>query len=319
MKNNSEDSLAFRMKGFEHENRTYLEKKVPVIIRLDGKAFHTFTKGLKKPFDMDMMKSMWEATKFLCENVQGCKLGYVQSDEISLLLTDYANENSDAWFGYNVEKMVSIAASMCAVKFNRSFSEYVTLNSMLSGDETNLRYAKCGTAFFDARAFNLPQDEVNNYFYWRESDCSRNSIQMVAQANFSHKELQGLGCNQLKEKLIQDKNINWDNMPISKKLGVCIIKENYQLDINEYVSILSFLKSLKDKQVITTQQHMSLIGMVKNNNYNDVLNYINKNNLSESYNYFINKEDKGLIRTRWVVDENIPNFSQDKNYVEKFV
>ena len=119
----NKDSLGNRMKGYENISRSYLIRRIPVIIRLDGKAFHTFTRGLKKPFDEILMNTMWETAKYLCENIQGCKIAYTQSDEISLLLTDYENIDTSAWFDNNVQKMVSISASMATLAFNKCFEE----------------------------------------------------------------------------------------------------------------------------------------------------------------------------------------------------
>lgn len=118
------DELGIRMKTYyEQIPKAKLMRRTPVAIRIDGKAFHTFTKGFKKPFDEILIKSMQETMKFLCENIQGCVLGYTQSDEITLILVDYKNENSDAWFDYQVQKICSIAASMATLKFNRAFTE----------------------------------------------------------------------------------------------------------------------------------------------------------------------------------------------------
>lgn len=115
------DSLGDRMKGYEGVSRNFLTRRVPAIIRLDGKAFHTFTKGMEKPFDPVLTQAMQETMKYLCENIQGCVLGYTQSDEITLVLTDYATIQTDAWFGYNVQKMCSVSASMATMAFNREF------------------------------------------------------------------------------------------------------------------------------------------------------------------------------------------------------
>ena len=114
---NQRDSLGDRMKRYEYVSRNYLTRRVPVIIRIDGKAFHTFTKGMRKPFDRVLMSAMQETMRFLCANIQGCVFGYTQSDEITLVLTDYASIRTDAWFGYNVQKMCSIAASMATLAF----------------------------------------------------------------------------------------------------------------------------------------------------------------------------------------------------------
>lgn len=118
---NKKDSLGDRMKEYENVSRNYLTRRVPVIIRLDGKAFHTFTRGMKKPFDPVLTQAMQQTMKSLCEDIQGCVLGYTQSDEITLVLTDYATIKTDAWFKYNIQKMTSIAASMATLAFNREF------------------------------------------------------------------------------------------------------------------------------------------------------------------------------------------------------
>ncbi|WP_281513144.1 tRNA(His) guanylyltransferase Thg1 family protein [Bacteroides acidifaciens] len=122
---NNKDSLGDRMKGYENISRTYLTRRVPAIIRVDGKAFHTFTKGIKRPFDPIMTKTMQDAMKYLCENIQGCVLGYTQSDEITLVLTDYGTIKTDAWFGYGVQKMCSIAAAMATLAFNTAWRNNV--------------------------------------------------------------------------------------------------------------------------------------------------------------------------------------------------
>jgi len=121
----SNDSLGDRMKGYENIERRYLTRRMPAIIRVDGKAFHTFTRGFQKPFDMILMQAMWDTAKYLCENIMGCKIAYVQSDEISLLLTDYDDIRTQAWFDKNIQKMVSVSASMATLGFNKTFAEII--------------------------------------------------------------------------------------------------------------------------------------------------------------------------------------------------
>lgn len=221
------DDLGNRMKTFyEQIPKTKLMRRCPVVIRIDGKAFHTFTRGFKRPFDDVLIKTMQETTKYLCENIQGCVLGYCQSDEISLLLIDYQRFETSAWFDYEAQKMCSISASMATMVFNRTFSETV---SDLKVDDTKPmdRYfeAVYSGAMFDARVFNIPREEVTNYFYWRQLDASRNSIQMVGQANFSHKELQYKSCNDIQDMLMTQKGINWNDFPTYQKRGSCVIKK----------------------------------------------------------------------------------------------
>ena len=238
------DELGTRMKEFyEGVPKTRLVRRMPVAIRLDGKAFHTFTRGFQKPFDEVLGRAMRETMKYLCENIQGCVLGYTQSDEITLILVDYQNLNSCAWFDYEVQKMCSIAASMATMAFNKFFTKNVNYFEMThEHDDTINEY--CTTlvnaaekgAMFDARCFNIPKEEVCNLIYWRQLDATRNSIQMVGQANFSHKELQNKSCNMIQEMLFAEKGINWNDYPTYLKRGSCCIKttiQNPNVDIKD--------------------------------------------------------------------------------------
>lgn len=233
------DDLGIRMKTFyEQVPKTRLVRRMPVAIRIDGKAFHTFTRGFKRPFDEILIKSMQETMKYLCENIQGCVLGYTQSDEITLILVDYQKLTSCAWFDYEVQKMCSIAASMATMAFNKYFMfEFEEFNRWVyEGNPTddekqlnNVYYkAMLNGAMFDARVFNIPKEEVCNLIYWRQLDATRNSIQMVGQANFSHKELQNKSCNNIQDMLMVQKGINWNNLPTYQKRGSCAIYVDYQ-------------------------------------------------------------------------------------------
>lgn len=238
------DELGIRIKEYyEQIPKTRLMRRCPVAVRLDGKAFHTFTRGFKKPFDEILVKSMQETMKYLCENIQGCVLGYTQSDEITLILVDYKNLNSAAWFDYKVQKMCSIAASMATMKFNKAFENNVfelgdAIMEMQDLDiEKNYLEALYKSiekgAMFDARVFNIPKEEVTNLIYWRQLDATRNSIQMVGQANFSHKELQNKSCNMIQDMLMTQKGINWNNTPTHLKRGSCCVKTNESETIRE--------------------------------------------------------------------------------------
>lgn len=236
------DALGVRMKEkYEMRARSYLTPGVPVAIRIDGKAFHTFTKGFRKPFDRVLMTSMQKTMQYLCQNIQGCVFGYTQSDEITLILIDYQTIDTDCWFGYQVQKVCSIAASMATMAFNRFFANEVA-NEIMDWKcgftpqsceiqerekmyQERLKSAINKGAMFDARCFNIPKEEVANLIYWRQLDATRNSIQMVAQANFSHKELQGQTCNMLQDKLFLEKGINWNNYPVDCKRGAACIRE----------------------------------------------------------------------------------------------
>ena len=280
----NKDSLGDRMKShYENIPKTRLTRREPVIIRIDGKAFHTFTRGFQRPFDNILIESMQETMKYLCENIQGCKLGYCQSDEISLLITDYETINTAAWFDYQVQKMCSIAASMATLAFNRAFDEKIEQEYMSLEAESmfpsypNTDYIKewdnaykahekasFKGAMFDARVFSIPKDEVCNYFQWRQMDCTRNSIQMVGQANFSHKELQNKKNEDIQEMLFSQKGINWNDFSTVEKRGSCCVKDF-------------------EKKVINFQTQ------------------------------------EEVTRKIWGIDKNIPIFSQDRNYIERFV
>ena len=228
------DNLGDRMKSYyENRSKTFLTRRIPVIIRLDGKAFHTFTKGFNKPFDEVICSAMQQTMKYLCENIQGCVLGYTQSDEITLVLIDYQKLTTDAWFNYDVQKICSVAASMATLTFNRKFHDkYHELlwNEQLENEELITSYKraiKIG-AMFDARCFNIPKEEITNCILWRQQDATRNSIFSTGQANFSHKRLEGLDSKQIQELLFQEKGINWNNYPTKFKRGSCCIKKCYQ-------------------------------------------------------------------------------------------
>lgn len=225
--------LAKRMKNYyETVSKTKLVRRMPVIIRIDGKAFHTFTRGFNKPFDEAMMSSMWHTTKYLCENIQNCVLGYTQSDEISLLLIDYKTFGTAAWFDNEVQKMCSISASLATLEFNRAFYDYYAKVFAVNEDPDSNELKFLNTyisaytrgACFDSRCFNIPREEVTNYFYWRQLDATRNSIEAVGQHYFSHKELLNKGCNAIQDMLHEQKGINWNDYPTPEKRGVCCIK-----------------------------------------------------------------------------------------------
>ena len=223
------DDLGKRMKGYEQIPKISLMKRTPVAIRIDGKAFHTFTRGMKKPFDDVLISSMQETTKYLCENIQGCVFGYTQSDEITLILTDYETFETSAWFDNEVQKLCSISASMATMKFNQIFSSNVYNYRIAYAQDCDyfdtLYKAKSKGAMFDARCFNIPKEEVTNLIYWRQLDATRNSIQMVGQANFSQKELQGKSCNDIQDMLFQLKGINWHGFLTYYKRGTACIKD----------------------------------------------------------------------------------------------
>lgn len=277
------DDLGTRMKTYyESVPKFRLYKRIPVAIRIDGKAFHTFTRGFKKPFDEILIKSMQQTMLYLCENIQGCVLGYTQSDEITLILQDYKTLTTSAWFDYEIQKICSISASMATMAFNKYFSENVsewckdnglaTIPYLNEGKDKELlkQYgiywsAVHKGAMFDARCFNIPKEEVTNLIYWRQLDAARNSVQMVGQTYFSHKELQNKSCSDIQDMLMEKYNINWNDFPTTQKRGSCAIKVYYQ---NPEVDI----------------------------------------------------KDRDDIRSSWFIDNEIPQFkNEDRQYIEQLI
>jgi tRNA(His) 5'-end guanylyltransferase len=214
------DSLGDRMKSnYELRQRRYLTRRTPVIVRVDGKAFHTFTRGFEKPFDQKLIDAMMVAALQVFGEAQGCKLAYVQSDEVSFVLTDYDNLQTDGWFNYNQSKIESITASCMTMGFNQA---------MRLCDRP-------GTAMFDARAFNIPEAEVANYFLWRAQDWHRNSITMYTQSFFSHQELQGKTCADMHE-MLHGIGKNWTtDLYDFMKNGIFIARLNGEVIISETI------------------------------------------------------------------------------------
>lgn len=230
----AKDQLGNRMKGYENVSRTHLPKRMPVILRIDGKAFHTYTKGLEKPFSPFLASCFWETAAYVAKEMMGVKIAYHQSDEVSFLLTNYHKLTTESWFDNNIQKMVSVAASLFTYKFNE-----------LSRDAINK------PALFDCRVFVLPKEEVNNYFIWRQQDASKNSISMVAQSEFSHKSLQGVNSGQLQEKLFFERGINWNQLQTWKKRGVCIRKVSVSTETTNGIAMRTRWETDMDIPIFT--------------------------------------------------------------------
>ena len=260
------DSLGDRMKRFEDVFRIHLPIRMPVIIRVDGKAFHSYTASCKKPVDEGLVKCMNMTAIELCKELQGCQLAYVQSDEISLLLTNYQTIDTQCWFENNLQKMVSISAGIASATFtinsDKIWGEYDDVDtSGRNHPEPIIR-----PAFFDARAFVLPKEDVCNYFLWRQQDATRNSVQMLARSLYSHKECMDKNNSELQEMCFQ-KGINWNDVPIPQKRGRCIVKK----------SVPGSATNKKTQEIVQFQ------------------------------------------RSEWMVDNEIPIFSMDRRYIDRFV
>jgi tRNA(His) 5'-end guanylyltransferase len=230
------ENIGDRMKSFYEDRTRYkLTRRTNTIIRIDGKAFSNYTKGLERPFDLGLMEDMNKTTEYLCQNIQGAKFGYVQSDEISILITDYDDISTHAWFDGNLQKMSSIAASLATAKFNQLRMARFARNSGIEPkfrDESYIAESEIENfklAMFDARVFQIPyHEEVFNYFIWRQQDASRNSISSVAQANFSAKELNGKKTSDMQDLLMLEKGINWNDFSPREKRGSLIRKVEKQ-------------------------------------------------------------------------------------------
>lgn len=234
--------LGDRMKKYEFVTRNYLTCRTPVIVRIDGRAFHTFTRGLEKPYDIDFMRLMQNTTLELCKEISGCKLGYTQSDEISLLLTDWDNNETQAWFQNNLSKIISITASLTTLKFNEILEDKMQYTGFYNKFNT-----KKWKATFDSRAFNIPKEEVCNYFIWRQQDATRNAIQSAGQTYFSHSQLQNKNCNEIKEMLWSKENINFDKYSTDFKRGSCVIKKDGEWNIDLDIPIFTQDRDYIDK------------------------------------------------------------------------
>lgn len=201
-------SLGDRMKRYENVNRDYLIRRMPVIIRLDGKKFSSWTRHCTKPFDVGLSYLMMNAMWYLNTHIQGAVFGYTQSDEISILIRDYDTLTTDMWFDGNIQKMASISASMLTAIFNKAIPQF--LNDLQDFD----------LATFDARVFNIPKEEVCNYFIWRQSDIQRNSVQMMGQHYLGHKRIQGLNNESLAE-LLEAEGYSMSKVEHRFTHGVC--------------------------------------------------------------------------------------------------
>jgi len=262
------DSLGDRCKRYEYSFRHQLPQRIPIILRLDAKSFHSYTKGCKKPFDDGLIECMNDTAIELCKNIQGAKLAYVQSDEISVLIINHGLD-AQPWFDNNIQKMTSISASIASVTFTQNSYKIFGFHDDAEGTGfENMGYTSpiIKPAYFDSRVFVVPKEDVNNVLLWRQNDATRNSIQMVARSLYSHKECNNKKNSQLTE-MISKKGINFNNLPTHYKRGRCVIKVQEEKEC----------KNLKTGEITTA------------------------------------------IRSEWKVDNNIPIFSEDTNYINKLV
>lgn len=206
------DSLGDRMKSYEAAHRIVLPRRLPIIVRVDGKGFHRWTRTCRRPFDENLIMVMNLAATALCNEIQGAKVAYVQSDEISVLVHGYETHESQPWFDNQLQKIVSVSAAVAAVNVSRLAPENLGIRE---------------PAVFDGRAFVVPEADVTNYFLWRQQDATRNSIQMLARSLASHKECDRLNTNALQELCFQ-RGQNWNDLATHLKRGRCVIRERLE-------------------------------------------------------------------------------------------
>lgn len=239
--------MARHKRNYENRQKYYLQRRIPVIGRLDGICFSSYSAPLKDKFCPEFIEVMNETALALANLMQGCQILYIQSDEISCLLHDYKNLQSEAWRDYCINKMVSESASCASGKFS--------LNSWKIWGDKQPKIENQKQAKFDSRFNNYPESEVNNYFVARQRDSIKNSIQALGQSLFTPSELHKKNMSKLQDMCFA-KGHNWNDLPTSYKRGRCVIKESYV-------------------------------------------------------------HTNGAARTRWVVDNEIPEFSKCPEYIEK--
>jgi len=222
-------SLGDRMKRYEEVPRTSLTPRMPMIVRVDGRAFHTYTKkvhhGGDSPWNPVIRDAMTDVARALIGEITGAKIAYLQSDEVSVLVTDYDKLSSQAWFDKVAQKVCSVSASIATMAFNENIRGYV--DQGLPGEMFPT------TATFDARVFVVPQEDVCNYFVWRQQDATRNSVSMLAQAHFAHRELHGKSWGAMQEMLHSERGINWNDCATWQKRGWCVLRKTVHTTVGE--------------------------------------------------------------------------------------
>ena len=284
---------------YESVPKTKLVRRMPVVIRIDGKAFHTWTRGFNKPYDKVLSNAMVQTMEQLCRNIQGCVFGYTQSDEITLVLVDYNTIDTQAWFDYEVQKLCSVSASMATMFFNKIFADevqkyytwlyineyqikdkfpkenkYLVSDNEKAVDLLGKYQPKVFTAMFDARCFNIPKEEVCNMLIWRQQDASRNSIEMLGRFYFSEKELFKKNTSEIQDMLMEKYGVNWNNVETRLKRGCACYK----------------IEKAVNKRVNT-----SLNGE------------------------FSTTSNSGNIVSEWHIDDTIPIFTQAREFVENHI
>lgn len=218
----SSDPLGDRMKAYEDIWRIKLPRRAYTILRLDGRSFSLLTRGMDRPFDHGFAHTMDLTAETLCQMIQGAVFAFTQSDEISILMQDFKEPGTQAWFDGNLSKILSISAGIASTHF-------LDVIGLQGGTIHHT---------FDARAFSLSDPvEAANYFVWRQRDAVRNSIQMAGQAKFSQSELHQKSTGQIQEMLFAQHAINWNDYPAGFKRGRVCVQDKYHLESPQFGTI----------------------------------------------------------------------------------
>jgi tRNA(His) guanylyltransferase len=242
------DNLGDRMKGYENVERRYLPRRLPVFMRLDGKAFHTFTRNCERPWDTTFMENMDALGLFLAKNIPTVQVIFIQSDELTLFLHPYKKLTSEPWFNNNIQKMVSVSAGYASAYFTLRYW-WETITRLFLGK----RNIEDLVTVFDSRVWVLPEAEVNNAFLWRQQDATRNAIQMLGQSKFSHQQLQNKSCAQIQELLWQEHGINFNDLEPYYKRGRCVVKGENGWLVDRNIPIFSQDKNYIEQWLATDE------------------------------------------------------------------
>lgn len=242
------DELGERIKSYENVNRTYLTNGTPKIIRLDGKSFHSFLRSAQKPYDKVVMNSMIHGAKSVMKEIGGsARFTYIQSDEVTIGINDKLTILSEPWFGNNVQKMVSISASIMSVNFSYEYARLLAYRRAAESPEgadriSEIAYQPSNPAYFDSRVFQVPNvAELHNSVLWRQFDASKNSISQYARSHFSHSNLQNKNGSEMQDMMMTEKGFNWNDAPTWTKRGVLL----YRVDRANKDAIVASNKNLE--------------------------------------------------------------------------
>jgi tRNA(His) guanylyltransferase len=273
-------AIGDRMKRYEEAARIYMTPRMPLIIRVDGRAFHTYTKRVgggevagTDPWNGVIRDAMTDTARALMADITGAKIAYIQSDEISVLVTDYDKLSSEPWFGKNSQKVCSVSASVATMAFNNNIRAYVDSGLPAEFFPTE--------ATFDSRAYCVPREDVTNYFVWRQRDAEKNSISMLAQYHFSHKQLHGKSGSDKQDMLMREHGVNWNEIDTWKKRGWCVDRK---------VVTMTYAEFIEQGGVVRTRTPSVDID-----------------------------PDTPVTRTNLDPDWEIPIFTKDRDYIERFV